>query len=369
MSKFKEYLEFSGNQAGLDYINSLEKNGHKLTVKGGGTILYVVCESVYGYEVFANDKNKELYASILQTSSAIGSSAMMLAYCIVDSAAHILLKGDDKIAALSYVNVVNTTFEKQYNDGKCSVGYPFRSDLIAKEIKGKSDIWKALSLIHGYSPVVMEAYPYNSFGLLMQGNSVANMILGIELDIVNPDEFAAKLQNSVVYQTYYPSMKKEKFGKVLEDMRKRYVYPFARTTEDVLTLVIGETCARSGVPYIKVTKKMHCYKGRHDLVVSTLASFIVRRNCSYDLATSLLGMGSEDPNKLLIETFAEINRLTGYSYEYIVKKMLMINDDNYALLVTTFRLLHAEYGWSFAELCQKYHIVRDAIYIGSLCGF
>ena len=34
MSKFKEYLEFSGNQAGLDYINSLEKNGHKLTVKG-----------------------------------------------------------------------------------------------------------------------------------------------------------------------------------------------------------------------------------------------------------------------------------------------------------------------------------------------
>lgn len=369
MSKFKEYLERSGNSAGLDYINGLEAAGHKLTVKGGGCILYAVVESVYGYNVFYSDKNKEAYASLLQTSSAIGEAAATLAYCIVDGAAHVLVKGDDKTTALAYLNVVNTTYEKQYDDGESPVGYPFRSELIAKEISGKSALWNALSTIHGYSPVSVDSYPYNSYGMLMQGRSIANLILGIELNLVNPDVFAAKLLENIEYKEYYPSGRKERYKTVLEDLKKRYVYPYGRTSEDVLMMVMGEASARSGVPYKKVATQMHCYKNRHDLTVGTLASLMIRRKCTYDQATTLLGMGSENPNNLLIETFAELNRLTGYSYEYIVKRMLCVDDKEYGLLVRTFRLLHQAYGWSFAELCQKYHIVRDAIYIGSLCGF
>ena len=322
MSKFKEYLESSGNRAGLDYINGLEEAGHKLTVKGGGCILYAIVECVYGYNVFYDDKNKELYASLLQTSSAIGEAAATLAYCIVDGAAHLLIKGDDKTAALAYINVVNTTFEKQYDNGESSVGYPFRAELNAKEVSGKAAIWKALSVIHGYSPVPMESYPYNSYAYLMQGRAVANLILGIELSIVNPDIFAAKLSERIVYQEYIPSGKKENYKRVLEDLRKRYMYPYGKTTEDVLMLVLGEASARSGVPYKKVATQMNCYKNRHDLTVGTLASLIVRRKCTYDDATTLLGLGTENPENLLIETFAELNRVTGYSYEYIVRKML-----------------------------------------------
>lgn len=366
---FKEYLRDSGNVAGLEHISGLEQAGHKITVKGGGYIGWVSLDCVHGYDVFGDNRNKEKYAGILQTSSEIGSAAVTLAYCINDGGANILIKGDSEAAVKGYVRVVNDMFEREYDNGECPIGYPFRPAFECKEVKGAHAIWTALGDIHGYSEGNAESYPYNSYAYLMRGNNAANLVLGIELGITDIYTFGAELMSRVTYRTYRGKTGKEKLNAVLEDMRKRYVYPYARVKEGVISKIIGEACARCEKPYIKVAKKMKCYKNRHDLTVSTLCSFMLRRKSSFDESTTILGMGSENPNNLIIEALAEINRLTGYSYDYIVRKVMRVNDSGYGLLITTFIHLHAAYGWSFPEMCEKYHIVRDAMYIRAQCNF
>lgn len=368
---FREYLQYNENAAGLEYMDQLEKGGHKLSIKGGGYMEYVVFETIPDYDVFKNEKNRAIYAEILQLSSAVGNAASVLAYNVVPGSAHVLIKGDTLAAVKTYERVVNDVFVKRYNGGKRSVGYPFKVYGKTQEIStklGTSALWSALSKIYGYSPVNMKKYPYNSYAYVMQGNTVANMILGVELKIIHPKAFASELEERVAYTEYYNGGK-EKLNIVLEDMRKRYVYPYARMKEDTLAFMIGETCARTGTPYAKLAKKMKVDKGRHDLVVTTLCDYMIRREATFDEATSSLGLGTEDHDKLLIETLAELNRLTGYSYEYIVRNMLRTEDPGYTLLITTFRHLHKAYGWNFPELCQKYHITRDTMYIGSRCGF
>ena len=366
---FKEYLEYNGNTAGLEYIYAQEQLGHKLTIKGGGVMRYYVMESVIGYDVFASDENKQHYASILQSSTSLATGALTLCYNVVAGSAHVLVKADDEETADGYIASVNRLFEERYDDGKGSVGYPFRLAIQSQNVNGTRGLWNAIFKMLGYCPIDVQSYPYSAYPFLMQGNSLANLVLGVELKLIDVNDFRMEILEHVSYRPYVGSYAPEKFSLVFEELKKRYVYPYARVREDLLAMVIGETCARCRVRYVTVAKKMKLYKKRHDLTVTTLCSFIIRRKSSFDEATSLLGLGSENPTNLLIETLAEINRLTGYSYEYIVKEMMRVGDQGYSLLVTTFCHLHEAYGWSFPELCEKFHVVKDAIYIGSKCGF
>lgn len=369
VDNFRDYLEATGNSEGLDFISGLESGGHKLTVRGAGYIGLFTFDCVYGYDVFANEENKRKYANLLETSSEIGSAAVTIGYSILSGSVHALVKADSESLARAYMKVINDEFERVYDDGAHSVGYPFRARFDLKKISGTHAIWNALGEIHGYSAMDGEAEPYNSLSYLMRGNTMANLVLGIELGISDISSFGNKLASKTVFKPYKAKTGYEKLNEVLEDMRKRYVYPYAKVKEDTLAMIMGETSARCGKPYATVAKKMHCYKGRHDLTVTTLCSFMIRRKYTFDQSTNMLQLGSENMNNLIIETLAELNRLTGYSYEYIVKKMLCIRDSGYGLLVTVFKHLHNAYGWSFAELCEKYHIARDAMYIRSLCNF
>lgn len=365
---FKDYLEYNNNTAGLDFIKAQEDCGHKLTIKGKGYIGYVVVESIYSYDVFASDENKARYATILQNSTAAGESAAVLSYCIVSQSAHILVKGDDEIAAKAYIKVVNDLFEKEYNGGKRSVGYPFRTGISCKQINTAAGIWNALGNIYGYSPCAVESYPYNSFRYLMQGNTFANMILGIELKIINPSVFYEKLLSHINYKTF-SAHGPEKFKTVFDFMRNKYMLPYGRIKEDKLAFIIGEICARTGKPYAKVSKKFKCYKNRHDLTVTTLCDFINRRNCNYFTAIGLLGISGEDTKFLALEALAELNRINKYSYDYIMKHQLQIDDSGYDILISLFIRLHEDCGNNFVELCERFHIVKDVMYIRTQCNF
>ena len=366
---FKQYLEYNGNVDGLAFIDSLERRGHKLTVKGGGYIAKIDVDSIYGYDVFEIDKNKAIFVDILQNSSSISESAVILAYCVINNSAHLLIKGDDEQVVKGYLNVILSHFEKRYNGGKQNVGYPFRSNIKFKQVSGKQGIWRALTEVHGYSPADCRSYPYNSYAYLMEGNSMANMVLGIELDIINPSEFNDKLMEKARPYGYRGAFAPEQFNIVMEDLRVRYLSTYGRVKENALAFVLGEASARTGKPYIYVAKKAKCYKNRHDLTVTTLCDFIYRRGCDYQHATSILGMGSENAENLLIETIIELNRLHKYSYDYILNNVLKMYDEDYALIATVFCHLHAEYKWEFATLCEKYHVKRDFLKIRELCDF
>ena len=366
-TRFRDYLWRSQNYGGLKYMNRIEAEGHELTIRGSGYIEYVILDCIYGYDVFEKPENRAIMAEILQTSSSIGAAAVTFCYCLIPGSAHLLVKGDTEQAVKTYVAIVTTLFEERYDNGRRSVGYPFKPVTTFNQMGGTRELWNTMLHIYGLSPDSVQTYPYNSFAYVMQGNTLANLVMGVELSIVHPKIFENKLLSKVRYGKYLNNAP-EKFNTVMKDMQKRYSLPNGQLTEDMLALVIGETCARTREPYFKVTKKMKCYEGRHDLTISVTASYILRRRCSFDRATSDMGMGTEDPRKLLLETIIEINRLTDYSYEYITRQLMRVDDGKYEILVSVFRLLNEAYGYGFHELCQKFHIVKDIMYIGTRCG-
>jgi REP element-mobilizing transposase RayT len=368
--EFKDYLAYNGNAEGLEYIAAQEKAGHKLTVKGGGFIAFISLDCIYGYNVFADNANKKLYIDIITNSSAFGSAAAVLAYCVLDNSVHMLIKGDTPEAVSAFLKIVNGQFEKEYDGGKNSVGYPFRTTMKCRRVQTAGAIWDAMYTIYGYSPDTVENYPYNSFAYIMSGNAFADMVLGVELKIINPSVFSEKLLDGIRYSAYRsPENSPEKVEEVINDLRARYLFEYGRVKENAIAFVIGETAARTGTPYLKIAKKMKCAKNRHDLVVTTVCDFMIRRRVNFDAATTLLGLGNENRNNLVIEALAEINRLTGYSYEYIAANMLGIDDGGHELIADTFAHLHEDRGNNFAELCERFHVTKDIMAIRAQCRF
>ena len=196
------------------------------------------------------------------------------------------------------------------------------------------------------------------------------MVLGIELDLIRPDDFSAAISSHLGAGAYDSvEFVREKFKDVYKDMQARYLLDTTSSKENTVALVLGETCARTHTMYKKVAKKMHLYKGRHDLVVTTVASFIMRRKYDYDQTTTMLQLGTENMSQLAVEVFIEINRLTKYSYEYIIRNIMKINDSDYDLLVTAFKYLHRDRNNNFAELCEKFSVRNDVVKIRAYCDF
>ncbi|MCR4662106.1 MAG: hypothetical protein K5765_08955 [Clostridia bacterium] len=364
---FKDYLKFNNNIEALEYMEEQEKAGHFLPVKGKGTICYVVVDSIYSYDIFRKDENKELYGYLLQAASNQGQSVALLCYTIINNSAHIIIKGDNKKIILGFIELVNVRFASQYQACKEPLGYPFRLDKDVTVISS-NELFSKMCYVYGLSPIPFNQYPYNSLSYILQGNSIANMIIGVELDIIRQQDYLDMLI-AHTSQTRYLSKGVEKFKKVFNEQKKIYFDDTITVRESVLGFCITEAAARTQTPYGKVAKVYNINVKRHDLLVSSLADFIVRRECGYFEAIRLLGLGESFDSRLIIETFVEVHRLTRMPYTYIINNIMNIEDKDYQLLANTFIALHRDRGMNFAELCEDYYITKDIAKIKLMCNF
>lgn len=368
-SAFKAYLRNTGNAEGLRRIEEMESAGSPLVAKGKGYIGEYEIRAIHGYDAFRSAENRERYARILETSSDISSASVALAYCVAPGAAHVLVKSSDESGATGYLRSINALFEREYDDGKQTVGPPFVKKMRHSRVVGRNAILDAIGRIHAYSPEPAETYPHNGYRALMRGDSIANLALGIELDIFDSETFADELAEHSSARRPARRSEKERLGRVLEELREKYVYPYGQVKEERLVVMIGEACARSGARYRKVAKKLHLYRGRRDLLISVVADCAIRRGASFAETVDRLGLRDENVRNLAIETLIELNRLTQRSYAHIVNEMMRLDDAEHVLLVSAFRRLHIAHNWDFAQLCEKFHVVSDILRIRAQCRF
>lgn len=110
--------------------------------------IHVITQGIKKEYIFKNDKYKQEYIKLLNNMLNEYENTKLLAYCIMDNHAHLLIY-TDKIEELSKImSRVNTSYGIFYNKHRMRVGYVFRNRYYTQEIADKEHLFNTLAYIH-----------------------------------------------------------------------------------------------------------------------------------------------------------------------------------------------------------------------------
>ncbi len=367
MSSWRDRFEGQARE----YFDEMERTGGDLVHPGRGCVASVRLDSIHSFDVFKRKHNKKVFIEMIRDISDACQTAKLLAYCVLDDTAYLLVKGNRRESAVAFVDFIIKEYTAKYNRGLRSVGNPFRPDYSFRVI-AHSDIGAEVNRIHSFSPDGMAAaYPFCSYGYLRSGEHDANLILKLELD-PSREDFETIIQGMDGVSVSLPKGV-ENYKSVKSEIDKKFGHQTLYREQDV-GFMISETASRSNSSYVSIAKKKGMEK-RYDVLVTSVCSFIMRRGCSYQSAVSSLGIN--DTEELRMEVIAEINRIHHYSYDYIVTNIMCDPDDrssamsfdpDWSLLAKLFVALNEKYGYSYEQLCVRFHVTNNLIYLRQLCG-
>ena len=178
MSSWRDRFEGQARE----YFDEMERTGGDLVHPGKGCIASVRLDCIHSYSVFKRRHNKKVFIEMLQNVSDACQTAKILAYCVLDDAVYLLVKGNRQESAIAFVDFIIREFTEKYNRGLRSVGNPFRPDYAVRIIP-HDNIGNELNRIHSFAPDGMAAsYPFCSYKYLRSGEHDANLILKLEID-------------------------------------------------------------------------------------------------------------------------------------------------------------------------------------------
>ena len=128
---------------------------------------HVIVQGINKEYIFKENRFKDIYKNLLK-KNAKKEDVKILAYCIMDNHAHILIYSEapDKITKL--MRKVNTCFAMIYNSQNKRVGYVFRDRYNTQMILSENQLFNCLVYIHN-NPVKarmvsnMSMYKYSSY--------------------------------------------------------------------------------------------------------------------------------------------------------------------------------------------------------------
>lgn len=128
---------------------------------------HVIVQGIEKKYIFQEYKTKEKYRKLL-VEKMKEHSVKILAYCIMDNHAHMLIYTEKIEELSSFMKSVNTSFALFYNRINNRVGYVFRSRFLSESIKSEAQLERTLTYIH-LNPVVAgmcrfpELYLFSSY--------------------------------------------------------------------------------------------------------------------------------------------------------------------------------------------------------------
>lgn len=339
---------------------------NNILVKGKGNIAKITVDAINGYDPFRNNKNKKLFITILK--DVADENVCLIAYTVVNGAAHFIVKGENASAVDKYTETVCFRFGNEYDGEGVDYGYPFRPGFIRQNIKG-DDLIDAVGYVHSLSPCNPAEYKYNSYHYILKGNAGATAVIIAENGgEISREEYLARLGQGSVKKYKASRSGKEKMSKVIGEANKRYLCG-KNYGENAVVFVLAEICDRCKVGYKKAARAMGIsYKKQPEMMIATICEMMERRKRDFFTAVRIMKLDKEDHNVLLLNCVVELNRVENYSYDHIVT-VLGISDPFYDIIVEVFRTLHRLYGYKFEELCVKFHLQNDIISIRQRCEF
>ena len=129
-----------------------------------GEFFHITVKGINGEYIFQDDKNKNEYLKLLKEKINID----ILAYCIMDNHAHILIKTENVDEMSKYMKKVNTSYALYYNKKNMREGYVFKNRFFSQQIEDRKHLFSCIVYIHK-NPVKanivrnMENYKFSSY--------------------------------------------------------------------------------------------------------------------------------------------------------------------------------------------------------------
>ena len=129
-----------------------------------GKFFHLTVKGINGEYIFQDFRNKEEYLKLLKEKENID----ILAYCIMDNHAHILIKTQTVDEMSKYMKKVNTSYALYYNKKYRREGYVFNNRFYSQPILDRKHLFSCIVYIHR-NPVKanmvhnMEDYEFSSY--------------------------------------------------------------------------------------------------------------------------------------------------------------------------------------------------------------
>ena len=136
------------------------------------SFFHIMVQGINKEFVFETRKNKERYLRLIYANN---ENVEIMAYCLMDNHAHILVKPNEIQDLQNWMRRVNTSYAIYYNRINERVGYVFRERYKSQVIKNEKHLCSAMEYIHN-NPVKAricnrkEDYEFSSYIKIYQGN-------------------------------------------------------------------------------------------------------------------------------------------------------------------------------------------------------
>ena len=122
--------------------------------------------------IFDTQKNREKYLKLIYSNNI---NVQIIAYCIMDNHAHMLVETDEIQDIEAWMKKSNTSYAIYYNRSNDRVGYVFRDRYKAQPIKNQKHLYSCIEYIHN-NPVKAgmcknkREYQFSSYSAIYQAD-------------------------------------------------------------------------------------------------------------------------------------------------------------------------------------------------------
>lgn len=134
---------------------------------------HVMVQGINKKYIFEDDDAKKYYINLLNAYKE-KYQITILAYCIMDNHAHVLVYADKIFSLSDYMKIINSRFAREFNERNDRVGYVFRDRFKSQFISDDYYLIKCIHYIH-MNPVTAEIvnepeqYKYSTYNDYVSG--------------------------------------------------------------------------------------------------------------------------------------------------------------------------------------------------------
>lgn len=195
----------------------------------------------------------------------------ILAYCIMNNHAHILLYVEEKSEMSNFMQKVNTSYAKYYNFCEDREGYVFKGRYYTQDILSLKQLYNCLVYIHR-NPIKanlvarMENYPFSSYQEFFGNKEIidSESIKLLELNLDNYHDDLIKIHRIENITDIFDIKEYIDSKQILREYEEKYKQPIKRLIEEkeILENIVIDLNEKAGMPIRKIAKMVDINKNK-----------------------------------------------------------------------------------------------------------
>lgn len=222
------------------------------------TFFHIMVQGIDREYIFYKEEYiKEYQKLIIENSEP--NDVKLLAYCIMNNHAHMLIKTEKTENMSKYMQKINTKYAKYYNKSEKRVGYVFRDRYLAESIENQKQLWQCVAYIHR-NPVEagmvknLDEYKYSTYNnYINKSGIIDNQTLKIVFGTDTEYLYSFNTVHKNIYEFRDIEDKKD-YHKIIEKYKKAYTLRIVREDRELATKLIFELIYDAGISISKASK-------------------------------------------------------------------------------------------------------------------